>query len=45
VEDITKIEEILLRYESGSGAKINKEKSRAMAIGNWDTTIPIMDIP
>ena len=45
VEDMPKMEEILQRYESASGAKINKQKCRAMAIGIWDTTISIMDIP
>jgi hypothetical protein len=44
MEDIPKMEEILLRYVSTSGAKINNQKSRAMATGNWDMTIPIMDI-
>ena len=44
VEDIPKMEEILQRYESASGAKINMQKSRAMTNGNWDTTIPVVDI-
>jgi hypothetical protein len=45
VVDIPKMKEILLRNETATGAKINMLKSRAMAIGNWDTTIQIMNIP
>jgi hypothetical protein len=39
------MKELLLRCETATGARINTQKSRAMAIGNWDTTIQIMDIP
>lgn len=45
VVDIPKMKELLLRCETATGARINTQKSRAMAIGNWDTTIQIMDIP
>jgi len=43
--DIPKMKEILLRYETATGARINMQKSRAMAIGNWHTTLQIMDMP
>jgi len=43
--DIPKIQEALHCYEEASGAKINMRKSRALAIGPWDTSVWIMDIP
>jgi hypothetical protein len=35
----------VLTYEKATGAKINKAKARIMALGNWDTSINILDIP
>jgi hypothetical protein len=43
--DIPKIQEALKCYEGASGAKVNIGKSRAIAIGPWDTSVRIMDIP
>jgi hypothetical protein len=43
--DITNIQETLQNYEKASGARINTMKSKAIAIGEWDTTTQIMDIP
>ena len=43
--DIPKIQEALHCFEEASGAKINIGKSRALAIGPWDTSVRIMDIP
>jgi len=43
--DFPKIQETLHCYEEASGAKINIGKPRAIAIGPWDTSVRIMDIP
>jgi len=46
--DIPKIQEALKCYEGASGAsgaKVNIGKSKAIAIGPWDTSVRIMDIP
>jgi len=43
--DIPKIQEALHCFEEASGAKVNIGKSRALAIGPWDTSVQIMDIP
>jgi hypothetical protein len=43
--DSPKIQEALHCYEEASGAKINIGKSRALAIGPWDASVRIMDIP
>jgi len=32
-------------YETATGAKVNMRKSGALALGAWDTTTQIMDIP
>jgi hypothetical protein len=45
VTGIPKIHEVLLTFEQGSGAKINKLKSQALALGSWDRTVKIFDIP
>jgi hypothetical protein len=42
--DIQKIQEILHCYGETTGAKVNFGKSRAVAIGSWDTSHRIMDI-
>jgi hypothetical protein len=44
-EDIPTLCEVLTSYEKATGAKINKAKSRIMALDNWDTSINILDIP
>jgi hypothetical protein len=44
-QDISKIQEIIRKYETASGARINYRKSKALAIGTWDTTADIMNIP
>jgi hypothetical protein len=36
---------ILDQYGKESGAKINIQKSKAMAVGMWDTTVNMMGIP
>jgi hypothetical protein len=40
-----KLQTILTQYESASGAHTNKEKSKALALGAWDTTHDILGIP
>jgi len=43
--NIPKIQEALQCYEEASEAKVNIRKSRALAIGPWDTSVLFMDIP
>jgi hypothetical protein len=43
-EDIPIVREILTTYEEATGAKINNQKSKALALGSWDTSLQIMDI-
>jgi len=43
--DIHKIQEAQHYFEEASGAKVKIGKSRALAIGPWDTSVRIMDIP
>jgi hypothetical protein len=43
--DIQKMQETLHCYEEATGAELNIGKSRAVAIGSWDTSHRIMDIP
>jgi hypothetical protein len=45
VTDIPKIQEVLLTLERASGAKINKLKSQALALGSWYRTVNIFAIP
>ena len=45
VEDVPKLKDLLFWYEAAIGAKINIYKSKAMALGRWDTALNIMDIP
>ena len=42
---VRKLQETPLIYEAATGAKVNMRKSRALALGTWDTTTQIMDIP
>ena len=34
--DSQKLQEILSTYEAASGAKVNRQKSSALALGHWD---------
>jgi len=43
--DMPKIQEALHCFEEASGAKVNIGKSRALAVGPWDTAVRIVDIP
>ena len=43
--EIPKLQAILDQYGKASGAKINIQNSKAMAVGMWDTTVNIMGIP
>jgi len=44
-DEIPKLQEILDTYQKASCAHINMDKSRAMALGEWDATRRIMNIP
>ena len=43
--DIPILADTLRRYEEATGARLNIQKSKAMAAGSWDTTVNMMDIP
>jgi hypothetical protein len=43
--DIPIIQETLRSYEDASGAWVNTRKSKALALGPWDISLQIMDIP
>jgi len=43
--DITKLQEAIHCFEAASGARVNIQKSRAIACGSWDKSIEIMNIP
>jgi len=43
--DVQKLQVVLRTYEEATGVKINVQKSQAPAIGGWDTSNKIMDIP
>jgi len=43
--DITKLQEAIQCFEATSGARVNIQKSRAIAFGLWDKSIEIMNIP
>jgi len=45
VADIQKMKETLLAYETTTVVRINLQKSRVLALGTWDTTRQIMNIP
>jgi len=45
VEDMPKLKDLLFRYETATGAKINTNKWKTMALGRWHTALNIMDIP
>jgi hypothetical protein len=44
-EDIDVVKDAIQCYEKATGAILNTRKSQALAVGAWDTTIPVMDIP
>jgi len=43
--DIPIIQDAIRCYETASGARVNLRKSKAMAIGTWDTNTNIMNVP
>ena len=43
--DIPKLQEVIHCFEAASGARVNIQKSRAIALGTWDKSIEIMNIP
>jgi len=43
--DISIIQDAIRCYETASGARIDIRKSKAMAIGTWDTNTNIMNFP
>jgi len=43
--DVQNLQEALRTYEEATGAKILMQKSRAVAIGGWDASSMILDIP
>ena len=43
--DVQKLQVALRTYEEATGAKINVQISQALAIGGWDPSNKIMDIP
>jgi hypothetical protein len=44
-QDINIITDLLLTYERATGACMNIRKSKAMAVGSWDTSLNMFDIP
>jgi exonuclease III len=44
-DEVNSVQEELLTYEMASGVKVNKLKSKVLALGSWDPTIPMMNIP
>jgi hypothetical protein len=43
--DIPILQEMLRSYEEASGARLNICKSKAFALGPWDTSLQIMNVP
>jgi len=43
--DAQKSQEILHIYETATGARVNRQKSRAQALGGWDMKTQILYIP
>jgi hypothetical protein len=43
--NIQVIQDALRCFEAASGAQVNIQKSKAIAIGPWDSSVMIMDIP
>jgi hypothetical protein len=44
-EEIAVFEAVLRSYEEATSAKLNIAKSHAIAVGSWDMTITVMNIP
>ena len=44
-EDVPIVRDTLKTYEEAIGAKINTQKSKAIALGLWKTSLKILDIP
>jgi hypothetical protein len=44
-EDIDAVKDAIQCYGKATGAILNIRKPQALAVGAWDTTIPMMDIP
>jgi hypothetical protein len=44
-EDFTKISDAIRCYERATGAVLNVSKSQALAVGTWDNTWRVLDIP
>jgi hypothetical protein len=44
-DDIPALEEAILTYAKATGAVLNVNKSKALAIGGWDERLRIMGIP
>jgi 23S rRNA-/tRNA-specific pseudouridylate synthase len=44
-EDVPVVRETLKIYEKATGATINIQKSKALALGSWNTSVQIMNIP
>jgi hypothetical protein len=40
--DISHLDEIISRYERASGSKINKSKSKVMALGTWNKSVDVL---
>jgi hypothetical protein len=43
--DIPNLQEELHCFEAASGATVNIHKSRTIAVGNWNTSLTVMNIP
>jgi hypothetical protein len=44
-KDINVIRDLQLTDERATGASVNIRKSKAMAVGSWDTSLNVLDIP
>jgi len=44
-EDIPIVHDTLRKYERANGAKINIKKTKAIALGSWNTSLKSLDIP
>jgi hypothetical protein len=44
-QDINIIKDRILTCERATGACLNIRKSKAMAVGSWDTSLNMLDIP
>ena len=43
-EDFTVIREAIRRFEKATGARLNVRKSKALAVGGWNTTTNALDV-